>query len=554
MAKLTLTDITTLDNPSAVAAINANSAAIEAALENTLSRDGTAPNEMGADLDMDSYDLLNVGNVEAERLFLGGVEVLPSEAILASDSAAISFLQAGTGATLRTVQDKLRDIVSVKDFGAVGDGVTDDTAAIQLALDAAQGSGAKLFIPAGTYRTTAPLVVSQRISMYGEGADPESLIGSWFYFDHAGVGFNLSLTGETLGNFMGGFGTRRNQPAPGPGWVDLNHDFDIDAVQTTGGDIMFADIMLLNASNGIRATGRATFDRVRGQVFRNFISAPFNADKTRFNDCHAWPFWSTDSNVRDYMLANSVCFRLARVDNPIMSGCFSIWQFSAVEIVDDGVGTVSKLHMTNCDFDLGTNGIRVLGSANNATMSISNFQCQSFAPLTTGGIGLHVLASNCFIQIDQATFSFHRQNGIRVEGSGNTLSIGSLRIEDYDSSLAGFAAIDAAAGNTVAISSRPNITRALGFSSPKFSGAGAISAPLNYGLATGTTNAGGDVTVTHSANAIPNCILITNRAPDSARTFRVDSVTPTQMTIRCYEPGGGVVVSEAIEFYWRVDY
>lgn len=61
MPKLTLNDLTNLQNETAaVAAINANNALVEGAFENTLSRDGSIPNEMFADLDMNSQRILNL--------------------------------------------------------------------------------------------------------------------------------------------------------------------------------------------------------------------------------------------------------------------------------------------------------------------------------------------------------------------------------------------------------------------------------------------------------------------------------------------------------------
>lgn len=61
MAKLTLTDLVNLQNETtAVNAINANNALIEAAVENTLSRDGTVPNTMSNNLDMNSMQILNL--------------------------------------------------------------------------------------------------------------------------------------------------------------------------------------------------------------------------------------------------------------------------------------------------------------------------------------------------------------------------------------------------------------------------------------------------------------------------------------------------------------
>lgn len=70
MAKLTLQDVT---GGSIATGINANSALIEAALENTLSRDGTTPNQMTAPIDMNSQNLSNVGALTVASIILAGV-------------------------------------------------------------------------------------------------------------------------------------------------------------------------------------------------------------------------------------------------------------------------------------------------------------------------------------------------------------------------------------------------------------------------------------------------------------------------------------------------
>ena len=61
----------------------------------------------------------------------------------------VTYSPAGSGAVNTTVETKLREFVSVKDFGAVGDGVTDDTAAIQAALDT---SATEIYFPDGNYK------------------------------------------------------------------------------------------------------------------------------------------------------------------------------------------------------------------------------------------------------------------------------------------------------------------------------------------------------------------------------------------------------------------
>ncbi|MFM2044459.1 MAG: hypothetical protein RLY86_3035 [Pseudomonadota bacterium] len=88
------------------------------------------------------------------------VPVPPAEA-----GAMPGYLPPGTGAVARPLHDKLADVASVRDFGAVGDGVVDDTAAIRAALAAHRA----VFLPAGTYRTSQTITLGYGQSLYGVG-------------------------------------------------------------------------------------------------------------------------------------------------------------------------------------------------------------------------------------------------------------------------------------------------------------------------------------------------------------------------------------------------
>ena len=92
-----------------------------------------------------------------------------------------NYLQGGSGSVARTTASKLQESVSVLDFGAAGDGVTDDTAAIQAALNfALLRGGGNIFFPSGVYICNGQLSLTTPIdvNLHGEGNDNTNSAGS----------------------------------------------------------------------------------------------------------------------------------------------------------------------------------------------------------------------------------------------------------------------------------------------------------------------------------------------------------------------------------------
>ena len=123
---------------------------------------------------------------EAPPAGTDNIEVVVSIAIanMETDASLVSFRATDSTTIVRTVQDKMREVVSVKDFGAVGDGVTDDRPAIEAAINYASSiGGAELYYPDGTYLINSYssntalasahgqiLPIKSRVSHHGSGA------------------------------------------------------------------------------------------------------------------------------------------------------------------------------------------------------------------------------------------------------------------------------------------------------------------------------------------------------------------------------------------------
>jgi hypothetical protein len=84
-------------------------------------------------------------------------------------SSKLSYNQGSAGAVTRTVQARLQERVSVKDFGATGNGTTDDTAAIQAAITAiGNAGGGRIYFPTGTYLVSWTIVLAANVMLEGD--------------------------------------------------------------------------------------------------------------------------------------------------------------------------------------------------------------------------------------------------------------------------------------------------------------------------------------------------------------------------------------------------
>jgi len=121
-------------------------------------------------------------------------------------SEQVTFLQTGTGATARTVDSKLKDTVSVKDFGAVGDGVADDTAAIRAAIAYQQTTGiGNTSPPPSHYSKFWVHFPKGKYVISGNLSNNLEMNGLYLCGDHAVLNVSAGITAIGNINYMASF-------------------------------------------------------------------------------------------------------------------------------------------------------------------------------------------------------------------------------------------------------------------------------------------------------------------------------------------------------------
>lgn len=147
---------------SLVSTVNNNFASVGNAFDNTLSRDGSAPNTMLADFDMNSNDILNGKDAYLQNLYLNGSRVVPTSL------TNFSYTQAVDNAVERNIDEFLAERITVTDFGASPSASASvNGAAFQAASDwwrLAKLRRGVIVVPQGEYVVDRPLFSDDTIN------------------------------------------------------------------------------------------------------------------------------------------------------------------------------------------------------------------------------------------------------------------------------------------------------------------------------------------------------------------------------------------------------
>ncbi len=216
--------------------------------------------------------------------------------------------------------------VSAGDFGAKGDGRTDDTAAFQKALDAAaQGGNGTVAVANGNYFFAGHLNVPDGVTLAGtwhsvpahtgvrDANGPKPTDGGATFLVTEGVGSEDGPPFITLHNNSTLKGVVLYYPAQNPAEEPKPYPY---AIAMRGKNPAVLEVELLNPYNGIDATQneRHLIRDVQGQPLRRGIYVDAIYDVGRIEDVHFNPWWSSKPKLTQWQQAHGEAFIFGRSD------------------------------------------------------------------------------------------------------------------------------------------------------------------------------------------------------------------------------------------------
>lgn len=464
----------------------------------------------------------------------------------------------GPGAWL-DIGDGVSHIPSLFEFGAIGDGVTDDRPAVLRAI----ASGHKVIrVPATAngFRLSSVVNVNKSVIFLGEGVTPYTALGSpntrgngsWFYLDHTGKGFYVNAGLGFSGVEFRGIGTYRNQPAPGlDPFVPTVSDWDIDFDDLV--DCKLIDVCLLNPYKGVRVHGqqsRLWVDRLYGHPMKVGLQIDEAYDICRINNVHWWPYWAQNQQVWNYTLANLDAFIIGRCDNHMYSNVFSIFHFRGMLIINTPNGTANKLKLANCDLDRGYHGYYVDSAAVGHTAQIANLTIQGETGVTGSNYGMAIYANQVDISIANLDIRNVNDFAVLLNGTYTNIGIHDLYCSDWsklNSSNPAFNVVQAT--SVVQIDGMKRFYSTVGNVAERYGGAGKVHTLIDTGHFNGTTDSNGLITIPFTGDATPtnfSCIAFNN----AAVYFTVVNRQSTYCQLKAWTGAGIALTNTALEIGW----
>ncbi|HEY2621197.1 MAG TPA: glycosyl hydrolase family 28-related protein, partial [Acetobacteraceae bacterium] len=255
----------------------------------------------------DTLDLA-LGTSGAGALFLPLAGGTVTGNLTVNGALAGNVTAAGSTAS-RALQDRFHDLRTPYDWGAKGDGTTDDTAALQAAFNqlGTEGGG-RLYIP-GSFRAVGALTVPASVEVYGDFTPTsQQYTGSVSYFQVGGSKLILGTSGITLGksNILRNImviadSLPRGNPTTNAAAASLVTGMASagTGITLSADNCLLDSVQVLGFNYGIYASGDPNGDRhmlrnIHGDC-NNCIYLAHFGDTTRIQGAHFWPYLTANS-------------------------------------------------------------------------------------------------------------------------------------------------------------------------------------------------------------------------------------------------------------------